>query len=543
MSVLDDFFSELRAVIGSQYLVTEYEKVEKLARCTLHKTVLPIGFAYPESTDQVIKIVNIASKFNIPLWTSSRGNNWGYGSATPFKENSLVIILERMNRIIEVNEELAYVVIEPGVSYEQLNRYLKDNNYNLWIDCTDGTPNGSVIGNALERGIGETPYGDHFGNLCGLEVVLPNGELTHTGGSSPNHLLRTWHLHKWGIGPYLEGIFTQSNFGIVTKAGMWVMPKPEAFQSYVFELRKPDKLKEVIDAFRKLALQGIVNTKLHMINDFVSLTILTQKNQEIIQGKAYLTDEDLMSLRDKYKVAPWSGGGGLYGTREELRVQRRIMHRELDKYGRLMFLDDKLLWAIKLIGNLAKKLKLINILMRTFGNTSIDMLESAPYVHNILRGVPTEYFVNHAYFRHPLPRPTKNVNPAQDGCGLIWFAPILPLAGKEIIKFLDLCKTEYQKYGFDFYVAMLMLNPRTVVPLMSIIFDRDGETKRAGELYDTLLSLMYQKHYQQYRAGVQSWEKIFDQSPEYLATVNTIKTALDPNNILSPGKYGINSIK
>jgi 4-cresol dehydrogenase (hydroxylating) len=108
-----------------------------------------------------------------------------------------------MNRILEVNEKLAYAVIEPGVTYEQLNFYLKQQGYRLWIDCTDGPPLGSVVGNALDRGIGETPYGDHFGNLCGMEVVLPNGEVIHTGGSSPHHPVKTWHTHKWGLGPYI----------------------------------------------------------------------------------------------------------------------------------------------------------------------------------------------------------------------------------------------------------------------------------------------------------------------------------------------------
>lgn len=535
----ESFFSELRLLLGEDYLVVNKDEVEKLARVTIHKRVLPVAFAYPENTSQIQQIILLATKHKIPLWVVSRGNNWGYGAATPFKENSLVVILERLNKILEVNEELAYAVIEPGVSYEQLNRYLKERNYKLWIDCTDGTPNGSVIGNALERGIGETPYGDHFGNLCGLEVILPDAQIIHTGGSSSNHPLKTWHLHKWGIGPYLEGMFSQSNLGIVTKAGIWLMPEPKAFQSYVFELRREDKFPEVIDIFRKLALQGIVNTKLHMINDFVSLTVLTQKHREIIEGKDYLSDDDLKNLRTKYKIAAWSGGGGLYGTKDELRVQRKIMHKELGRYGRLMFLNDTMLWGLSKLVFLSKKSRFLEKMIRMFGNTSIDMLESAPYVHGILQGIPTEYFVNHAYFKHPLPRPTKDVHPARDHCGLIWFAPILPMTGHHVSSFLNLCKAEYHAYGFDFYVALLMLNPRSVVPLMSIIFDRETELENAGALYDALLGLLYENNYQQYRAGVQSWEHLFDQAPEYVDLNNKIKSAIDPENILAPGKYGI----
>ena len=106
----------------------------------------------------------------------------------------MVMILERMNRILEVNEELAYAVIEPGVTYEQFNAHLAEHGHKLWIDCIDGTAQGSVIGNAIERGVGETPYGDHFGNLCGLEVVLADGEVVRTGSTREG--LHTWHTHK-----------------------------------------------------------------------------------------------------------------------------------------------------------------------------------------------------------------------------------------------------------------------------------------------------------------------------------------------------------
>jgi hypothetical protein len=75
---------------------------------------------------------------------------------------------------------------------------------------------GSVIGNTVDRGVGYTPYGDHFGMHCGFEIVLPNGEVMRTGmGAMPGS--NTWQLFPYGFGPYADGLFTQSNFGIVTK--------------------------------------------------------------------------------------------------------------------------------------------------------------------------------------------------------------------------------------------------------------------------------------------------------------------------------------
>jgi 4-cresol dehydrogenase (hydroxylating) len=83
---------------------------------------------------------------------------------------------------------------------------------------------GQCDGATLERGAGYTPYGDHFMMQCGTEVVLADGEVVRTGmGALPGN--NTWQLFKHSFGPYLDGIFTQSNFGVVTKIGKWLMPE------------------------------------------------------------------------------------------------------------------------------------------------------------------------------------------------------------------------------------------------------------------------------------------------------------------------------
>ena len=106
---------------------------------------------------------------------------------------SMILDLSRM-QAIEANEELAYAVVEPGVTYVTLYKFIQDKRLKLWIDCTD--PGwGSVLGNALERGVGYTPFGDHAAQLCGLEVVLANGEVIRTGmgameETEPGHSIR-----------------------------------------------------------------------------------------------------------------------------------------------------------------------------------------------------------------------------------------------------------------------------------------------------------------------------------------------------------------
>ncbi len=212
----------------------------------------------PGSVEEIQAIVKIANSYRIPLYTISTGKDLGYGGSAPIYSESVMLDLKRMNRILEVNEERAFVVVEPGVSYFDLYRHLREKGSRLWIDCPD--PGwGSLIGNAVEHGNGYTPamFRDHFNAHCGMEIVLANGELLRTGmGAMPNSA--TWQDYRYNFGPYLDGIFSQSNFGIVTKMGFWLMPEPETFRSIVVSVPHYLDLAPILKLANHLEMSAIV---------------------------------------------------------------------------------------------------------------------------------------------------------------------------------------------------------------------------------------------------------------------------------------------
>lgn len=535
----DTLVDQLRSAVGDEHVCSSPEDLDRYSRCTIPWQSRCAAVVFPNTTEEVAKIVAIARSNRIPLWPFSTGRNWGYGTTLATCDGAIVLILQRMNRILEVNEELAYAVIEPGVTYEQFNRHLRENGHRLWIDCIDGTAHGSVIGNALDRGVGATPYGDHFGNLCGMEVVLPDGEVIRTAGSSAGPA--TWNTHKWGLGPYLEGLFTQSNLGIVTKAGIWLMPQPEHFNSYVFQVSSEKHLPAVLDALRRLALAGVVNTKVHVINDFVSLTLITQRRHESVSTNGALSETELEQLGRKYRISPWTCAGGIYGTRAQVRLQRSLLRRALRRHGKLTFVSDAALPFIERIVRWSERNESLRRVTERVAGTSLAVLRSAPYVHRLQQGIPTEFFVRHAYFRNARNRPDRDVDPARDRCGLIWFAPILPYSNEHLQPYLQACRTRFREFGFDFYVAMLLMNPRSMICLMSVLYDRDEpeEASRAQQLYETLLCDMLERGYQQYRAGLSSWNTVFLGAPGLEQLAHRIKAAVDPDRILAPGHYGV----
>ncbi|MBV9926753.1 MAG: FAD-binding oxidoreductase [Acidobacteria bacterium] len=538
---LQEAVRRIREVVGEAHVLTSPEEVESHSRDTSTWQRLCAAVVYPSSTAEVARVVQVANEFGLPVWPYSKGKNWGYGATQGLREGAVIMILERMNRIIEVNEELAYAVVEPGVTQKQLNDHLKERNIKLWVDSTDSTTEGSVVGNALERGVGYTPYWDHFGHLCGLEVVLASGEVVRTGAGPENSL--TWHTHKWGSGPYIEGLFSQSNFGIVTKAGVWLLPEPEGFTCFICEVEDERNLPAAVDSIRRLALDRVLQSNVHMVNDVLFMAQMMQYPYDLLDGGTYLSDETRAGLRRRLKVAPWTISGGIYGTHAQVRVSKKLIKKELSRSGRVTFLNDtsfgvmqRLLrfWQKNPEGPFAPLLSKVT-------NSSLEKLQVIPHVYPILKGVPGDYIVGFAYFKSRGPRPTSNIDPARDNAGLIWLAVVSPLTGGRVDELVRLCVPAFHRHGFDWSCSLIMINPRSVLGLIEIFYDRTNpeETERAQALYRELAAETLRAGYPQYRTSIAHGPHMLDGAPEFRRMLDAMKSAIDPHNIIAPGRYGL----
>ncbi len=526
-------------IVGDAHVSTDASELDRVAKATIPDPKRVAAIVRPGTAEEVAEVVRIANRFEIPIWPSSAGRNWGYGSATPVLEGTVLLKLDRLNRVLEVNEELAYAVNEPGVSYRQLRGHLDAHHPTLWSDSTDGPPDGSVIGNALDRGLGVTHYADHFGTLCGLEVVLPTGEIVRTGGGPEG--CHTWHTHKWGVGPYLEGLFSQSGLGVVTKAGVWLMPRPEAFTSFTLDLEDDANLPRLVDAVRDLGLRNILQTASHIVNDIVTLSVLSQYPAHLLAKHSRLPPDALAGLRARYRVPAWSVAGSIQGTSAFMRGVKREVRARLGGMGRLLFMGDATACFAGVASRLARRPALrgpITWAVGTVVGKSLEMLEAAPHIHSVLQGIPSDYFVRHAYFKSAAPKPER-ADPDRDDCGLVWFAPIAPMTGAHVANVLAICRPLFEKHEFDFYAALLVQNARSMIVLTSIFFLKQdaGQTERAKRLYDELAEATTRSGYQQYRIGVGGMHKLAHTAPDFVALVRSLKRAVDPRNVVAQGKY------
>lgn len=546
---LDAFIATLTSELRHGQIITSGEEYELRAKDPAVNAKKPRAFVFPESRDEVQRIVRLASELGIKIWVYSTGKNWGYLN-TSNDELSVVMLLTRMNKIIRVDQELAYAIIEPGVTYEALSRYLEENDYELWTDSPGGPPSGSVIGNALDRGVGVTKYGDHYAHLCGYEVVLADGSILQTGAARDDSKKGAAHLYKWGIGPHIEGLFSQSNFGIVTQAGIWLMRKPSDYALVSINLKDDDALAKCMDEVRELMLEGVIPETGRFSNDVAILTLITQAIDEGVSPKDTISKEMLAELKAKYHVPGWTGSFGIYGPTTMVDAASKIVRNRLERSKsrqRINIFSKKraslLRRAVVAVSKLGSQslLDTIDLGLRKTLGSSLELVKLFPGLVDLHEGKPVETVVRRGYFRHRNKRPMKDIHVGRDELGILWSVPVLPFKGHEVVRFSKKCERLFAKFGFDFYMTTMIFNARSVCPLMAILYDRNDANacERAEGLYTAILELSHDHGYQHFRAGINGWDRLYECNPALQDLNQKIKAALDPKGIFAPGRYGI----
>jgi 4-cresol dehydrogenase (hydroxylating) flavoprotein subunit len=515
-------------LLGSEFVLQDRSSLQPAETATFATAQRIPAILQPANREQVQDCLRIANRQCIPVYPISSGKNWGYGSRVPPRDRCVLLDLKRLDRIVDFSESLAYVTLEPGVTQRALFQFLKERGSRLWMDATGSSPECSLIGNAMERGFGHTPYGDHFAHVCGLEVVLPDGDLIKTGFARfPG--CATAPVGQWGLGPSLDGLFSQSNFGVVTRMTVLLMPAPEMFEAFFFRLEAADGLPALIDALRELRLTDTLRSSIHIANQYKVLGGLQQYPWEKTQGKTPLTPDLMADVRRELTIGYWNASGGLYGTRAQVNEAKRLFRRALSgQKGKLLFVTEK---KLAVAGKFLKPFQILT------GWNLTRTIELAKPVLGLMRGEPTAQQLASAYWRKRRPPPA-DPDPDRDGCGLLWYAPLVPADGAHVGRATDLITSTMLAAGYEPSISVTLITPRTASCVVSLNYDRDieGEDAKARDCYEDLVRACNQAGYYPYRLGVQSMSEPTLQTP-FGRFVGKLKEAVDPMHILAPGRY------
>jgi 4-cresol dehydrogenase (hydroxylating) len=518
-----------RSALGADGVSTDPDVLNRYGRTTGIDSTRPVAVVFPQSTEDTVALVKIAFSHRIPLHPVSKGKNWGYGDAAPPGHGQVIVDFDRMNRILELNRDSAYVVVEPGVTQGQLARCLSENGGDLWMDATGAGPEASLVGNALERGFGHTRYGDHFQTFCGLQVVLADGRVLETGFGHFRGARARW-VFRYGIGPFLDGIFSQSNFGIVTRMGIWLMPKPEGFRAFFFSTPNDSSISDLVNRLAPLKKQGLLPSAVHIANDLRALSARLQYPWERAGGKTPMPADLRAQLRSEHGVGAWNGCGALMGPRKVIAAVENKIKSALKPYYTVFLDDRKIALGERVVGGLSR-IGLSGSLQRR--------LNIVRPVYDMLKGLPSTDAIRGTGWRVRTPVADGASDPLDFHAGILWVSPVIPMTGAEATQLLSLIEPIYHKHGFDCLATLTLLTDRTISCVTNIAFDRrePNDRRLARECHRELMSALLGQGYIPYRANPLLLAELAREDSVFWQVTSQIKQALDPAGIISPGRY------
>jgi 4-cresol dehydrogenase (hydroxylating) len=523
-----DFAAALRkfeAAVGEQWVFKSDED------CALYRDAysperdepterLASAAVAPIDVEQVQQVVRIANEHKIPLYPISTGKNLGYGGSAPILSGSVVVDLKRMNRIIAVDEGRCSAIVEPGVSYFDLYRYIQERNLKVWIDTPD--PGwGSVVGNALDHGVGYTfgQYRDHFGSHCGMEVVLPNGELMRTGMAALANDA-AWADYKYGFGPYVAGLFGQANFGIVTKMGFWLMPAPEAYRRGTVLVPKRQDIVPLVAHVNHLENAGLIG-----MPGFRSPLGFAQAREPelraLVAKPGGPTDEELDRFAASKGLASWSAELQLYGPEKTIAGTWEYVKEHIGASIPGARFEEGAVYRFPLTPEQQAEVQRVHRL--------VDI------------GVP-----NMSIFAIAGGRTAQSPDSA-DG-GQFYFAPMIPRTGEAILEANRVLGQAYRDAGLpynQYFSAPACWHYRAFIMITSLPVSRLNPeiNRRSRAAFQALARVAAEHGWGEYRSppfGVDFVAGAYSFNDHALRRFcETLKDAVDPNGIIAAGRGGI----
>jgi glycolate oxidase len=248
---------ELSTFIGAANVLVEDEKMDMYSRDEVSDKSwekYPEAVVKPETTEQVSKIVKWANEKVVPI--IARGGGTGLAAGAVPLQGGIVLSLEKMNKIIEIDTENLFMVLEPGISTGDVQRTAKE--HGLFYAGDPCSAESSFIGGNVATNAGgnrAVKYGTTSRHVYGLEMVMPNGEIVTFGGKNVKDVSGYDVIHLF--------VGSEGTLGVITKIWLKLMPLPK----YIATLLVPFKeMQDAINVVPKIMTAGIIPTCLEFMD-------------------------------------------------------------------------------------------------------------------------------------------------------------------------------------------------------------------------------------------------------------------------------------
>lgn len=473
-------------------------------------------------------ILEQANRERWKLWPISGGRNFGYGTALPVHDHSYLLDLSNLKGIDYCPSSHTFSV-QPGVSQRDLADYLERQGLDYLVPTTGVGPNGSILGNALDGGYGLTPIADHFESLSSVSGYWGDGRpFTHVY----NDLGCTDMARRWpaGTGPSVASLLRQGNLGVVAQGTVRLVRRPQSTRVLILEWDSDQAFYDSQDALSRLT------EELPMLGGVISMNgprvLATHEDAPLAAAvRGAERARYLEGLCRERQVAAWTAVGTLYGGRYAVRGAVKDIQRRLPRARVYAFTAQR----IRLLARLAPFVPgaLFKARRRQLG----DLIHALGTVE----GRPIVAFLRIAYALDATsPAMNDDRHPAKDGCGILWYAPLVPLTATGVGDYVQTMSRVLTEHGFDPLLAVTTRSPRVHSGTIPLLFrrNRDDES-RARACYSALVAAGIGIGMPPYRLGVEYMDGLYapPDSPSAQA-LRALKATFDPNDVISPGRYG-----
>lgn len=480
-------------------------------------------------------LVRAARARREPLYPQSTGLNWGYGSSMPLIDGGSIVDLSGMRSVRNIeNIDLTHpvAVIEPGVTQGQLHTELHARCPALTFNVTGAACETSIIGNSLDRGVGY--FGPRHDDLFGLEVVTGAGEVLHTGFRRLGEASPLSFTHPHGLGPMLDGLFLQSNFGIVTSACFRLGLRQPVEIALSLSLRDDARLGEFIDSLAAAKQAELLTSVTHIGNRARTLSTLTAGVVEYLQGRcglpANMARAQAHQALSLFVPGEWSALAAVTGTARMVRAVVAELRQGLGRLARITVVTKSRLDLAFAAADSLRELRLPRHAAAVF--SAIRPL------HGLALGIPTDAPVHGLLWQFG----AVHLDPTQldqSPCGLLYVCPAMPMEGHFVQSALQAFADISSAHQMPLYITVNIETRTSLVAVMNLLFERNDPTQviAAHRCAEALHQQIHRLGLEVYRARSDSMGLVTKRNPEYWAQVRRLKLALDPDDIIAPGRY------
>lgn len=248
------FIEKLVKIVGKKGVLTSPEDLAVYSYDGTFEECNPDVVVLPESTDQVSRVVKLASSEHIPVVT--RGMASGLAAASVPFSGGIALVMTRMDKIIELDLENATIQVEAGIVTADLQSYVEK--HGLFYPPDPSSIRHSTIGGNIACNAGGPhclKYGVTGDYVLGLTVVLANGEILKTGGK----------VIKDVVGYNLKSLFTGSEgtLGVITEALLKLTAKPKFARTALVEFAS---IQDASKTVNEILMAGIIPATLELMD-------------------------------------------------------------------------------------------------------------------------------------------------------------------------------------------------------------------------------------------------------------------------------------